>query len=691
MNGLFLVRRGSVVLLNLALIAAANYLALWLRFDGTIPDREMLVCWQTLPWLLLIRGGMFVPFRLYGSLWRYTGMWDLRNILAAIGSSTVIFYVLVRWVLGIGTYPRSVFIIDFILLVFFIGGIRLATRLPRGLQRPRGKKRVLIFGAGDAGEMVVRDMRRYPDHEPVGFIDDDVSKRGQWIHGVQVLGTRSDLPRIIQNEAPNEVLVAVPRADPAVMRELVRALQPFKVPITTLPNLREIIDGKVTLKQIRSLSIEDLLARAPVGLDMAAVRQLIAGKRVMVTGAGGSIGAELCRQIAPLGPENLVLFERYENGLYAVANDLAELGLTVPIFPIIGDITDEKRLTSVVAEHRPQIIFHAAAHKHVPLMESNVCEAIKNNVIGTRMVMEAAERYEVERFVLISTDKAVNPSSVMGTTKRVAELMLQSQNQTGRTQFVAVRFGNVLGSNGSVVPRFVSQIKSGGPVTVTHPDIRRYFMMIPEAVVLVLQAAASGRGGDLFVLDMGEQIKVLDLARNLIRLSGFVPDEDIPISFTGLRPGEKLYEELAGSGETLEKSGVEKILYVRSHCAVVPALLSYQIWELERAAVRGDGSAVLEQLSEIVPACDLGRDLAERGRVSHRREKRRKMVVSRRVSNETGFEYVQVAEDRRSLALPDRRREPRGGRRLDDRPERVLRKPSVSARNHTDRPQTKTI
>ncbi|MQA28690.1 MAG: NAD-dependent epimerase/dehydratase family protein [Luteitalea sp.] len=660
-------QRVAVVVLHLALVGFSNYLAVWLRFDGSIPPRELTIAFQMMPWLLVLRGAIFIPFRLYGGLWRYTGIWDLRNILAAVASSSLLFYVLVRWVFGLAIYPRSVFIIDSILLVFFVGGIRLLKRLPPRLPRVKARKRVLVFGAGDAGEMIVRDMQRYPDHEPIGFVDDDRSKLGQRIHGVRVLGTRHDLAEIIAREKPDEVLVAVPRADPEVIRDVVKALQPFKVPITTLPSLREIVDGKVALHQVRSLSIEDLLARAPVGLEMSGVRELIAGKRVMVTGAGGSIGSELCRQIAAYAPAALILFERYENGLYAVLNDLTDPKPGCPIFPIIGDVTDDRRLTSTISEHRPQIIFHAAAHKHVPLMEANICEAIKNNVTGTRMLAEAAVRYEVERMVLISTDKAVNPTSVMGASKRVSELLLQSLSEQSRTKFVTVRFGNVLGSNGSVVPRFIEQIKAGGPVTVTHPDIRRYFMMIPEAVILVLQAAAVGTAGETFVLDMGEQIKVVDLARNLIRLSGFVPDEEIAIAFVGLRPGEKLYEEVTGAGESVEHSSVEKIFRVKADRNIVPTLLSYQVHELEQAAIRGDGPEVTQQLAEIVPTfqpCGVPPlELA-----NNRRTRRRPIVVRRRFPDQAGFEYIQVVTDRRTLEARDRRATPRGGRRVSDVP-----------------------
>jgi FlaA1/EpsC-like NDP-sugar epimerase len=596
-------RRVLIVLLHLALIILANFLAFWLRFDGAIPAEELARFREMLPWLIAIRSLVFIRFQLYGGLWRYTGLWDLRNIVVGVGSSTVLFYIVVRWVLGVIGYPRSIFVTDFMLLIFLMGGVRLAHRLRRERPRVKSEKRVLIFGAGDAAEMVVRDMKKNAayDYEPIGFVDDDVSKIGHRIHGVEVLGTRKDLPAIIATTTPQEVLVAIPRADPATIRGVVKALQPFKVPIMTLPNLGDILNGTVTVSHIRSLSIEDLLPRAPVGLDAESVRHLIAGRRILVTGAGGSIGSELSRQISALEPGVLVLFERYENGLYNIANDISDRNSTSTVRAVIGDITDLNRLNSVMAEYRPQIVFHAAAHKHVPLMELNICEAIKNNVIGTRILAEAAARHGVERFVLISSDKAVNPSSVMGATKRVAELILQRKSSGHDTRFVTVRFGNVLGSNGSVVPRFLAQINAGGPVTVTHPDIRRYFMMIPEAVQLVLQAAASAEEAELFVLDMGEQIRVLDLARNLIRLSGFVPEEEIPIAFIGLRPGEKLFEELAGADEVLERSSMEKIFRVRTQLVPDDIRLARQIADLEGLAKDGDSTGVLRQLCLIVP------------------------------------------------------------------------------------------
>ncbi len=594
-------RRVIVVFVHLVAIAAANYFAFWLRFDGTIPPAEVAMYWQMLPWLIAMRGLIFVPFQLYEGVWRYTSIYDLRNILIGVVSSSVAFFALVHWAFLKPDYPRSVFIIDALLLVFFMGGLRLIHRTYRELWRLKPQKRLLIYGAGDAGELIVRDMKRYNTYGPVGFIDDNPDKIGKRIHGVKVLGTRSDLAQIVLRERPHEVLVAMPGADPQTVRAIVKALEPFKMPIRTLPNIRDLNNCRVAVTEIRDLSIEDLLTRVPVGLDVERVRDLVTDKRVMVTGAGGSIGSELSRQIAALRPKLLVLYERYENSLYAIANDLEHESAIVRL--AIGDVTDTRRLNAILAEHRPEIIFHAAAHKHVPLMELNVCEAVKNNITGTRRLAQAAWKHSVQKVVLISSDKAVNPSSVMGATKRVAEMIFQDlAARTSVTQFVSVRFGNVLGSNGSVVPRFLEQIKAGGPVTVTHPDMRRFFMLIPEAVTLVLHAAAEGEDGALYVLDMGDQIKLLDMARNLIRLSGFVPDEEIPIVFTGPRLGEKLYEELVEAGESLEPGGVDKILRVRADRASISLPIAAGIAQLERSAARGDAQGVMEHLSALVPS-----------------------------------------------------------------------------------------
>lgn len=596
-------RRSMVVAFHVVLVMLSSYLALWLRFDGDIPELEYALWRNTVVWLVLIRVSLFARFRLYMGLWRYTGIWDLRNIATAIGLSSLIFFVLVRWILDLSRYPRSVFIIDALMLMFLMGGSRLTKRVYRELIRPKGRRSVLIFGAGDAGEMIVRDMKNNPvrDYDPIGFVDDDVNKAGCQIHGVPVLGTRADLVTIVMERNPQEVLIAAPTAEAATIRHVVRMLEPFKVHITTLPSLRELPDGSVSVSSIRRLAVEDLLSRPPIGLDPKPLRAMIEGRRVLVTGAGGSIGSELSRQIARLRPGSLTLYERYENGLYTVINALEDDGHSSAIQGIVGDVCDEARLNDAMARCLPDIVFHAAAHKHVPLMEGNPCEAVKNNVTGTRLVAEAAERHGVDRVVLISTDKAVNPTSVMGVTKRVAELLFQTRKNCGALSLCAVRFGNVLGSNGSAVPRFMQQIRAGGPVTITHPEMRRFFMLIPEAVQLVVHAAARAESGAIYVLEMGEQIHVLDIARDLIRLSGYVPEEEIAITFIGLRPGEKLYEEVVGPNEVASSSGVDKVLRVTPLEQPDPKTFSADLSELERLAQGNDAEGVLRQLSKMVP------------------------------------------------------------------------------------------
>ena len=603
--------RPIAVVVHLGAAWVANVVAFLMRFDGQVPPYAWAAQGAMLPWLLVVRTGGFMAFGQFRGLWRYSSLYDLRVIVFAVFSSSVGFLVLVRWVFAQPDYPRSIYLIDGMLLIGLLGGLRMARRSYHEMRSSSRGRRVLVVGAGNAGELIVRDMLHNPDYDyqPIGFVDDAPVKQGERIHGVPVLGKRADLARVIEKTKPDDVLIAMPSAPRAVIQDVVRALQPFHVNIITLPSLREIVSGHVAIEQIRKLAIEDLLSRPAVGLDPAPVQNLIAGRRVMVTGAGGSIGSELCRQIASLGPETLLLFERYENSLFAVTNELQDKWPELDIRPLVGDICDAGRLAGVFSRVTPHIIFHAAAHKHVPLMELSPCEAVKNNVFGTQQLADMAARFGVERFTLISTDKAVNPTSAMGVSKRVAEMIVQSKDGSSTTTFAAVRFGNVLGSNGSVVPRFLEQIKAGGPVTVTHREMRRYFMLIPEAVQLVMHASAMAKGGEVFVLDMGEQIRVLDMARTLIRLSGFVPEQDIPITFTGLRPGEKLYEELVGREESVEPSGTEKINKVQRNHSVDAGLLQLHLVELRRCAAEGSLADLQSALQQLVPSYSPGPDV----------------------------------------------------------------------------------
>jgi FlaA1/EpsC-like NDP-sugar epimerase len=593
-------RRGLAVAIQLTLVVAANSLAFVLRFDGDVPEWARIAFWQMLPWLVAIRAFTFFPFRLYEGLWRYTSLYDLKVLVGAVSASTAVFYAVASSPVGPPVYPRSIFIIDACLLVLMLGGVRLTRRLYSEFALIQPGARVLIFGAGDAAERIVRDMKTNREfrYNPIGFIDDDVGKLGRRIHGVPVLGTRHDVPRIVQQHRPDEVLIAIPSAESSAVRSIVRVFEPFKIPIKTLPNVTEITGRRLDVGLIRNLSLEDLLTRPPVGLDRAPLRHLIAGRRVMVTGAGGSIGSELCRQIARLKPSTLLMFDRYENSLHAVWMELQDQQPSFDLVPVVGDVTDEVRVGELLHEHRPEIIFHAAAHKHVPLMEENPCEAVKNNVRGTRIMVQAAELNGVDRFIMISTDKAVNPTSVMGASKQLAELVVHAQADDSRTSFSIVRFGNVLGSNGSVVPRFMDQIRKGGPVTVTHPEMRRFFMLIPEAVQLVLHAASRAESGGIYALEMGQQVKLVDMARDMIRLSGFVPDIDIKIKFVGLRPGEKLFEELVGSDEAVEPSSVDSVLCVRRRRQPASNFLE-RIEALEEAAAVGLSDAVLAAMKEI--------------------------------------------------------------------------------------------
>ena len=602
-----------------AAVAGAHYLGLFLRFEGAIPSSHIDLYGRVVLPVVFIHLAAFFVTRLHRGRWCEASIWDLRNLVAVTFASTACSYVYIEVWRGMTAYPRSVFILGGVLTICLFGGIRLLIRFVRESSTPGAGNRVLVIGAGDAGELIVRDLRK-KGHRPIGFVDDDPLKKGETIQGIKVMGTREDLPRIVAIEHPDQALIAIPSARPAVIRRFIGALEQFKVPITMLPPLGEIVDGKINVGHVRQIQVRDLLPRTPVHLDFERARALIEGRRVLITGAGGSIGSELSRQVARFDPDRLILYERYENNLYAVQNTLPQSFRTKAI---MGDITDRARLNAVFRDQRPDLVFHAAAHKHVPLMELNPCEAVKNNVIGTRMVAEAAAQFAVERFILISTDKAVNPSSLMGATKRAAELVVQSLAYPSGPRYAIVRFGNVLGSNGSVIPRWLDQIAAGGPVTVTHPDMQRYFMLIPEAVELILQAAAVTGGSEIFALEMGEQINLLKMARELIRLSGFIPDEEIAINIVGLRPGEKLSEELVGIDEKVDSSPVEKIVRLKSATLRDPDALLRDIAVLGSFASRDQTAQVIEMLRHLVPTFEPGSLLASTAVVQSRARMRR--------------------------------------------------------------------
>ena len=597
-------RAWLVVFTQLVLIGLANLTAFALRFDGDVSLFSRHLFPQGLPIVLGVFGlGMFA-FGIQQGLWRYVGIHDLGRIFWASVAGTAVSYVILHWVFGWVAYPRSVIIMTGLLGGLYLAGIRLAVRWFREWLQVLSPtaRRVLIVGAGHAGELLVRDMlsdRSY-HYRPIGLIDDDPVKRKMRIHGVPVVGRIEELSALTRGLVAHEIIIAIPSASNSLKQRILAAAEGCKVPIKVLPSVKQLLADPAAMRQIRPMSLEDLLQREPVQADRQELHPLLEGKRILVTGAGGSIGSELCRQIAAYKPALLVLFERYENGLHALDLELRAKFPLVNIVSAVGDVTVPDRVADVLGHTRPELLFHAAAHKHVPLMEANPKEAVRNNVIGTKTLVEAALAAGVDRFVLISTDKAVNPTSVMGATKRVAEEWIQSQSKKTSAKLTVVRFGNVLGSNGSVVPIFSDQIRRGGPVTVTHPDIKRFFMTIPEAVHLVLQASVMGQGGDVFVLDMGEQIKVADLAKNLIVLSGLVPDEDIRIVYTGLRPGEKLYEELFEESEQVEPTGHPKIRRAVNRHGSSPEEIERSIVRLEMALTEAGDEVVMRRLQEAV-------------------------------------------------------------------------------------------
>jgi FlaA1/EpsC-like NDP-sugar epimerase len=585
-------RRVLVVVLHLALWTAALFGAFLLRFDAQFPAGLWPHVRVWLPVMLAIRVVVYFYFGMFHGLWRYTGARDLLALFQAATVSTVLTVLYVHFVGPLGL-PRTVIVLEWLMSIFAVGGLRFSVRTLREISHQvtlagtlDQRKKILLVGAGDGGEMLMRELRRTQGarYEVVGMVDDNPGKHGEHIHGVPVLGAIAQVPELVERLEVNEVIVAIPSASGRDMRRIVELCRRDGVLVRTIPGVESLIEGRVQVSQLRNVAIEDLLGREPVRLDTALIAGGINGAVVVVTGAGGSIGSEICRQVCRFGPSKLVLIEQAENALFEVHRELRESFPQVTIVPRVADICDTRRLEQLFAWHRPQVVYHAAAHKHVPMMELNPGEAIKNNVFGTRKVADLADQYGVTTFVMISTDKAVNPTSIMGVSKRVAEIYIQALSQRSRTRFITVRFGNVLGSNGSVVPIFQEQIARGGPVTVTHPEMKRYFMTIPEASQLVLQAGAMGEGGEIFVLDMGEPVKIVDLARDLITLSGLRPGEDIDLVFSGIRPGEKLFEELAADGENADKTRHPKIFVGR-----------FRPYEWQRVV---DGLAALHECSE---------------------------------------------------------------------------------------------
>lgn len=598
-------RRIVVATVHLLQAAIANYLAFVLRFESILIPKYLDLFLTYLPFLLMIRLVFYLQAGLHKGLWRYSSTEDLIKIVWSTTLGSLVFVIIVRYLFGDTEYPRSIYVLDWLLLIMISGGSRLFMRIFREhLHTESLGKKILLVGAGDAGEMIVRDMKNNPKYayKPIGFIDDDPYKAGLSIHGVPIFGPKKIIGEVIEKHKPEEILISIPSARYKTIKEIYELCKLFNIPIKVLPGLSDVLDGNVSVSQIKPLSLEDLLQRDPVEINIKPVRDHINGRSVLVTGAGGSIGSELCRQLIKYSPSNLILFDRYENGLFEIDLELKrDRSLTPLISTIVGDMCDINSLEYLFLRHKPSIVFHAAAHKHVPLMETNLLEVVKNNIFGTKNLLDTALKHNSENFVMISTDKAVNPSNIMGATKRITEFLTVNMNSSSRTKCTVVRFGNVLGSNGSVVHVFKEQLKYGGPLTVTHPEIKRFFMLIPEAVQLVLTSAASSAGGEINVLNMGEQIKIVDLAENLIRLSGFIPYEDIKIEFTGLRLGEKLYEELFDVSEKIIPTLNKKLSVAVPDNVPSMEMLAKHISILRHIVSNNSVDEIIPEIQKIVP------------------------------------------------------------------------------------------
>ena len=599
-----------LIFADIILLAFSVVLAYMLRFDGTIPAFHREVISQHLLITIVIKITVFYFFKLYNSLWIYASVEELIQIILGTLMAQLVVVAYLFFVQA--AVPRSIFILVWLVEVLLLGGLRFSYRIFRKFKTygnvfDRGnQKRVMIVGAGDAGVMVIKELRKHAQLNslPVALIDDNMQKLGRNINGVPVLGNRSDIRTVAKRKKIDEIIIAIPSASKKVIKEVVKECKKTDCKLKILPGVYEIIDGSVNISQIREVGIEDLLGREEVHLDVTNINHFIKGKVVMVTGAAGSIGSELVRQIINYQPKKVILFDINENGLHDLQQEinrkLANDNLDVEFIYFIASIRDLKRLDYLFSHYQPNVVFHAAAHKHVPLMELSPHEAVKNNVFGTWNLAIVSDKYNVEKFVQISTDKAVNPTNVMGATKRICEMIVQTYDRESATEFTAVRFGNVLGSNGSVIPLFKRQIAQGGPVTVTHADIIRYFMTIPEASQLVLEAGAMAKGGEIFILDMGEPIRIIDLAEDLIRLSGFIPYEDIDIQFTGLRPGEKLYEELLLSEEGISETAHSKIFIGKPVFSDLNHLI-HHLEILKGVVNKGEKEDIRQYLKKLVP------------------------------------------------------------------------------------------
>lgn len=612
-----------MLLTDAVLFSAAIVLGYLIRFDFDVPHMYRGQIVQLLLAAIPLKLILFFLFGLYRGMWRYTCLGDLWQILqASLVSSLALVAIMFTWNRLEG-FPRTIFLLDAVFTMFFAAGLRMAIRSGYTMQgnvrnfpwraplrRAPKNKRVLILGAGDAGEKILREILENPGlhHHVVGFLDDDPGKKGRTLHGIPVLEEIAMLPYIAQKVQPEEILLALPSISGSRMRSIVELCKEVGIPFRTLPVIGEIIDGKVSVRSLREVNFQDLLGRPAVNLDNEGIRGILTDKIVLISGCGGSIGSELCRQIIRYAPRLLILLDASETNLYSIQMELQHEHQFTRHVSILGQVQDAELLEDVFQTYTPDVVFHAAAYKHVPMLEKNPWQAVSTNIAGSRVIMEKALAHNTQRFVLVSTDKAVRPTNVMGASKRVAELLLRNM-QKGRTKFMAVRFGNVVGSSGSVIPLFRRQIEQGGPVTVTHPEMIRYFMTIPESVQLILQSAAMGKGGEIFVLDMGTPVKILDMARDLIRLSGKEPDVDISIVITGPREGEKLFEELITGDEGVGSTSHEKIMVLKEEAIPFPPAgqearlleLQSRIERLQGAALRHDVRAIKNILQEIVP------------------------------------------------------------------------------------------
>lgn len=605
-NYKLITRRAFLITYDIIAVICSNFLSLLLRYEfqlDTIPEYFMNAVWLHLPVSILITLAIFYIFRLYHSLWAYAGVNEMQNILVASFSSAALQGITL--LLFDRSVPKSYYFFNAFLLVGFTVTSRFAYRFAREARRKKHNKNnsisVMIVGAGDAGNTIIKEINSsyFSTMRIRCIIDDDPQKWGRYIQGIKVVGGRD---RIVENASLHEIdeiIIAIPSAGRRTIKEIVEIAQQTNCKLRTLPGMYQLVNGEVDVSKIRDVDVEDLLGREPIRVDLDSILGYVKGKTVLVTGGGGSIGSELCRQIASHRPGQLIILDIYENNAYDIQQELKIKYPDLNLLVLIASVRNARRINKIFATYKPDIVYHAAAHKHVPLMEVSPDEAVKNNVFGTWKTAQAAADNGVKKFVMISTDKAVNPTNVMGATKRICEMIIQTFNKYYDTEFVAVRFGNVLGSNGSVIPLFRKQIEAGGPVTVTHPDIIRYFMTIPEAVSLVLQAGVYAKGGEIFVLDMGEPVKILDLARNLIRLSGYKVDDDIRIEFTGLRPGEKLYEELLMSEEGMKETE-NKLIHIGKPIEFDERKFFVQLKQL-KDAVENEADDIRGMIQEIVP------------------------------------------------------------------------------------------